>query len=199
MLNMLSLAEQFTLRALTWRVIGEALTSLNPSLSLWVVSGKNYICSSFAGALSSTVLSKQGWLTDLETVVMEKEDDAEELEKLIDKDVIYLWFGWESDLDTNYKLTKAALKKLALLDYQWDVFFHVRVWVPGLVEKAYLEDSDIAEFLTENPGLWTFKFDLEKGVFVIAQPHFAWEDIHLHEIKQVPITKQHLDLLKASL
>ena len=193
----LSLWEQFTLRILTARVVGEAIHQLIPGK--WgFITAKNYICSSLVWWIWTTILSKDGGLTSLKTLILEpgetpKENFFEDIEN------VFLAFGGESNAEQNYDRTLKSLQQLAKIWFEWDIFFHVRIWAPGFVEKAFISDENVAEFLTENPLLWTFTFDLEKGVFVISQPHFTWDKIHLHKIKEIPITYQHLTLLKASL
>jgi len=193
----LTLSEQFTLRALTARVIGEAINELLPGK--WgFVTGKNYICSSLVGGLEATLLSKQAGLTLTKTLVLEEGQEPTE-EFLLDLDSVFLAFGGESSAEQNYAWTLATLKQLAKVGFEGDIFFHVRIWVPGFVEKAVLADESIAELLVENPALWTFTFDLDKGLFVVGQPHFSGDEIHFHPVKEIPITHQHLELLKASL
>ena len=193
----LTLWEQFTLRALTARVVGEAMHQLIPGK--WgFVTGKNYICSSLVWGLGSTILSKDGGLTTIKTLALEP-GEAPQPSFFEDIDSVFLAFGGESEAEQNYQWTLKSLQQLAKVGFEWDIFFHVRIWVPGFVEKALIADEAVAELLVENPLLWTFTFDLEKGLFVIAQPHFTGDEIHLHPVKEIPITHQHLNLLKASL
>ncbi len=195
----LTLAEQYTLRAWTGRVVGEILSEVYGVDTLGVVTNKTFICSSLVGGIEAAFLSKRGGLSRVITAITETPDDAEKaVEVLKEADFIMLAYGGEADGPTNKALTEAFLKAAARAELPADYFFHVRIWVPGFVKDVISSNSEIAEHL-EAKSNGTFTFDLEKGLFIFHSVDVAGGEIITEPIMNVPLTHEHLDLLKRSL
>ncbi len=195
----LTLAEQFTLRALTGRVVGQALAQDLPDASLGILTNKTYICASLTGALEAAYLTEKGGLAQVKTALAESpEAVAEGVEALKDADLLFLAFGGEAGPEVNRPLTEAALKAIKDAGYLGEVFFHVRIWVPGFVKEALAADEELKAYFEELP-MSTFTFDLEKGLFLLNDVYFDEEGLKAEPIRVLPITHEHLDLLKRSL
>jgi len=196
----LTLAEQFTLRALTGRVVGQALAQDLPEASLGVLTNKTYICASLTGALEAAFLAGKAGLGQVKTTLAEgPEAVAEAVRGLGDVDVLFLAFGGEAGPETNRPLTEAALKAIRESGFAGEVFFHVRIWVPGFVKEALAADEETRAYFEELP-MGTFTFDLEKGLFIINDVYFDEDgELKAEPVRVLPITHEHLDLLKRSL
>jgi len=196
----LTLAEQYTLRGLTGRIVGEVLSDAYGIPSLGLVTNKTYICSSLAGAVEAAFLADKGGLGRVLTALTEKpEDAAAAVKQLEGANTVMLAYGGEADAETNYALTKAFLKAAAEADLDADLFFHVRIWVPGFVKKAVQEDPQIAEYLQDR-ALGSFTFDLDRGVFVFHAVEVGDEGkVESEPLLEVPLSVEHTDLLRRSL
>ena len=195
----LTLAEQYTLRAWTGRVVGEVLSEVYGVDTLGIVTNKTFICSSLVGGIESAFLSRRGGLSRVITSITETPEDAEKaVQELKDADFVMIAYGGEADGPTNKALTESFLKAAAKSGLDADFFFHVRIWVPGFVKDVISSNDDVAEYLdTRSNG--TFTFDLEKGLFIFHSVEVAGKEIITEPIMTVPLTFEHLDLLKRSL
>ncbi len=196
----LSLAEQYTLRGLTGRIVGEVLADAYGIPSLGVVTNKSFICASLTGAVEAAFLADKGGLARVATAVTEKPADAKDAARaLAGANTVMLAYGGEADGETNYALTKAFLKEAAAADLDADIFFHVRIWAPGFVKKAVAEDEQIAAFLKER-ALGAFGFDLERGVFIFHAVEVTEDgEVVSEPILETPLSVEHADLLRRSL
>ncbi len=196
----LTLAEQYTLRGLTGRIVGEVLSDAYGIPSLGLVTNKTYICSSLAGAVEAAFLADKGGLGRVLTALTEKpEDAAAAVKQLEGANTVMLAYGGEADAETNYALTKAFLKAAAEADLDADLFFHVRIWAPGMVQKVVSEDKSIAEYLKDR-ALGAFAFDLDRGVFIFHAVEVSEEGEVISEpILEAPLSVEHADLLRRSL
>ncbi len=195
----LTLAEQFTLRALTGRVVGQALAQDLPDASLGILTNKTFICASLTGALEAAYLAEKGGLAQVKTALAEKPEDVPAaIETLKDVDILFLAFGGEAGPDVNKPLTEAALKAIREKGFEGEVFFHVRIWVPGFVKEALAADGELKAYFEELP-MGTFTFDLERGLFLFNDVYFDEEGLKAEPVRVLPITHEHLDLLKRSL
>ena len=196
----ITLSEQYTLRALTGRVVGQALAQGLPEASLGVLTNKTFICASLTGALEAAYLTEKGGLTQVKTFIAEgPEAVAEGVRALKDADLLFLAFGGEAGPETNRPLTEAALKAIKEEGYVGEVFFHVRIWVPGFVKEALAADEETKGYFEELP-MSTFTFDLEKGLFILNDVYFDEDgELKAEPVRVMPITAEHLDLLKRSL
>ncbi|WP_457636891.1 hypothetical protein [Oceanithermus sp.] len=196
----LSLAEQYTLRGLTGRIVGEVLADAYGIPSLGIVTNKTYICASLTGAIEAAFLADRGGLGRVTTAISEKpEDAAAAVKALAGSNTVMLAYGGEADGETNYALTKAFLEAAAEADLEADLFFHVRIWAPGFVKKAVEESKKIADYLKERT-LGAFGFDLERGVFIFHAVEVTDEGQVVSEpILETPLSVEHADLLKRSL
>ena len=195
----LTLAEQFTLRALTGRVVGQALAQDLPDASLGVLTNKTYICASLTGALESAYLTEKGGLARVKTALAEGPDAvAAGVEALKDADLLFLAFGGEAGPEVNRPLTEAALEAIKDAGYLGEVFFHVRIWAPGFVREALAAGGELREYFEELP-MSTFTFDLDRGLFILNDVYFEEEGLKAEPIRELPITHEHLELLKRSL
>ncbi|MGB9780133.1 hypothetical protein [Caldanaerobacter sp.] len=200
-MSKLTMAEQFTLRAMTGRVVGEALANFyEVKGGLGIVTNKTFICASLVGAVEATFLSLRRGLAKISTAMMEKPEEAKEAVKLLkDMEMVMLGYGGELGGEENYALTKAFLKAAAEEGLTSDLFFHVRIWLPAFVQRAMEEDEKIASYL-KGKKLGTFTFDLDRGVFLFYNVKVDEEGkVTLKLISEVPISLEHLDLLKRSL
>ncbi|MGO0123191.1 hypothetical protein [Desulfothermobacter acidiphilus] len=200
-MSKLSLEEQFTLRALTGRVVGEALVRLYRLRgSLGLVTNKTYICASLTGAVGAAFLTRLGGLARVVTVVTEKPEETKEaVAKLKGTDLVMVTYGGEVGPEVNYPLTRAFLEAAAEANSPFDLFFHVRIWAPGFVTKALKESPRLAEYLS-GKNLGTFTFDLERGLFLFHRVRISGqEEAGLETLAAVPLSCEHLDLLKRSL
>ena len=195
----LTFSEQFTLRALTGRVVGQALAQDLPEASLGILTNKTFICASLTGALEAAYLAEKGGLARVKTALAEKPEDVPAaIEALKDVDVLFLAFGGEAGPDVNKPLTEAALKAIKEKGFEGEVFFHVRIWVPGFVKEALAADGELKAYFEELP-MSTFTFDLERGLFLFNDVYFDEEGLKAEPVRVLPITHEHLDLLKRSL
>lgn len=196
----LTLAEQYSLRGLTGRIVGEVLSGAYGVPSLGLVTNKTYICGALTGAVEAAFLADKGGLGRVATAVTEKPEDARSaVQQLQGVNTVMLAYGGEADAETNYALTKAFLKAAAEADLDADLFFHVRIWVTGFVEKALEEDPQIAEYLKDR-ALGAFSFDLDRGVFIFHAVEVTDDGALVSEpIHETPLSVEHADLLRRSL
>ncbi len=195
----LTLAEQYTLRALTGRVIGQALAQGVPDASLGILTNRTYICAALTGALEAAFLTELGGLGQVRTAVVEGPGEVEEaVRTLADVDLLFLAFGGEAGADLNKPLTEAALRAVQATDFDGEVFFHVRIWAPGFVSEALGKDPKLRSFFEELP-LLTFTFDLDRGLFLLNEVYFEENEPKAEPVRILPLTQEHLDLLKRSL
>lgn len=200
-MSKLTLAEQFTLRAMTGRIVGEALVDVyGVKGGLGIVTNKTYICASLVGAIEGVFLSRKRGLNRVLTVMFEKEEEAKEaVDHLKEMEMVVVGYGGEMGTEENYTLTKAFLKAAAEKQLKSDLFFHVRIWLPAFVQKAMEEEEAIASYL-KGKRLGTFTFDLDRGVFLFHNVEVGeGNKVNLKLINEVPISLEHLDLLKKSL
>ncbi len=196
----LSLAEQYTLRGLTGRIVGEVLADAYGIPSLGLVTNKTYICASLTGAIEASFLADKGGLGRVVSAITEKPADAAAAVRELDGvNTVMLAYGGEADGETNYELTKAFLEAAADADLDADVFFHVRIWAPGFVAKAVAESEKIADYL-KGRALGAFGFDLERGVFIFHAVEVTDEgEVVSEPILETPLSLEHADLLRRSL
>ena len=196
----LSLAEQYTLRALTGRIVGEVLADAYGIPSLGLATNKTFICASLSGAVEAAFLADKGGLSRVVTAVTEKPADAKEaVRHLNGVNPVMLAYGGEADGETNYELTKAFLKEAAESGLDADIFFHVRIWAPGFVKKVVAEDEQIADYL-RNRALGAFGFDLDRGVFIFHAVEVDENgEVVSEPILETPLSVEHADLLRRSL
>ncbi|HGY09279.1 MAG TPA: hypothetical protein ENK37_04390 [Oceanithermus profundus] len=196
----LSLAEQYTLRSLTGRIVGEVLADAYGVPSLGMVTNKTFICSSLVGAVQAAFLADRGGLGRVVTTLTEKPEEASAaVQGLEGVNTVMVAYGGEADAETNYALTKAFLKAAAEADLDADLFFHVRIWVPGFVQRALKEEPQIAEYLQER-ALGTFTFDLDRGVFVFHAVEVTEEgEVVSEPVLEAPLSVEHTELLRRSL
>ncbi len=198
-MSKLTLAEQFTLRALTGRVVGQALAQDLPDASLGVLANKTYICASLAGALEAAYLAEKGGLGWVRTALAGSTDEVgAAVQDLAEADVLFLAFGGEAGPEVNRPLTEVALKAIKEMGFEGEVFFHVRIWVPGFVREALDKDAELKAYFEELP-MSTFTFDLERGLFLLNDVYLDEEVLKAEPIRVLPITHEHLSLLKRSL
>ncbi|PTQ51438.1 MAG: hypothetical protein BLITH_1515 [Brockia lithotrophica] len=197
----LTLAEQFTLRALTGRVVGEAIANaIGVRGTLGILTNKTYICASLTGAIEAAYVAHYGGTRRVVTTMAESEEQVKSaLEGLAGSSLVFTAFGGEAGADVNLPLTRAFLRALKDSSCKADVFFHVRIWAPGFVKKALEEDPSLAEGL-KNRNVYTFTFDLDKGVFFFNRVVLGADNsLTLEKIAEVPIGVEHKELLQKSL
>jgi len=195
----LTLAEQYTLRALTGRVIGQALAQSVPDASLGILTNRTYICAALTGALEAAFLTELGGLGQVRTAVAEDPEAVEAaVGTLADVDLLLLAFGGEAGPEVNKPLTEAALKAIQANGFDGEVFFHVRIWAPGFVREVLQGDPELRAFFDELP-LLTFTFDLDRGLFLLNEVYFEENEPKAEPVRTLPLTQEHLDLLKRSL
>jgi hypothetical protein len=198
-MSKLTLAEQYTLRALTGRVVGQAMAQGAPDASLGVITNKSYICASLVGALEAAQLAEKGGLTEVKTALAEGPEAIKAaVEAVKDADVIFLAFGGELGPEVNKPLTEAALLALKEAGFVGEIFFHVRIWAPGFVKEALDKHPELKEYLEELP-MGTFTFDLDKGVFILHDVYLEDGELKTEPLRVLPLTHEHLELLKRSL
>jgi hypothetical protein len=180
--------------------VGEVLSGAYGVPSLGVVTNKSYICSSLTGAVESAFLAEKGGLARVGTALTEKPEDAEAaVRELEGFDTVMLAFGGEADAETNLALTRAFLRAAAKAGLEADLFFHVRIWVPGFVKRVVEEDPEVAEYLRDR-ALGTFTFDLDRGLFVFHAVEVEDDGELLSEaVHETPLSVEHADLLRRSL
>lgn len=196
----LSLAEQYTLRAFTGRIVGEVLADAYGIPSLGLVTNKTYICAGLTGAIEAAFLADKGGLGRVVSAITEKpEDAAAAATELAGVNTVMLAYGGEADGETNYALTRAFLEAAADAGLDADVFFHVRIWAPGFVKKAVEESEKVADYL-KGRALGAFGFDLERGVFIFHAVEVTDEgEVVSEPILETPLSVEHAELLKRSL
>ncbi len=195
----LTLAEQYTLRSLTGRVIGQALAQDAPDASLGILTNRTLICASLTGALEAAFLTQVGGLGRVRTALAETpEAVADAVEALKDVDILFLAFGGEAGPEVNKPLTEAALRAIKEKGFEGEVFFHVRIWAPGFVKEALGGDRELRAHFEELP-LLTFTFDLDRGLFLLNEVYFEEGEPKAEPLRVLPITHEHLELLKRSL
>jgi len=200
-MSKITLTEQFTLRALTDRIVAENLVRVYRLRgTLGIVTNKTYICASLTGAIEAAFLARLAGVGRVITALTEKPEDVKEAVNILkDADLVMLAYGGEMGPEENYALTKAFLEAAAEANLPADLFFHVRIWVPAFVQNTMKEVPKVGEYLA-GKQLGTFTFDLEKGFFLFHRVEVNPQgEVSLHLLTQVPITLEHLDLLKRSL
>ncbi|WP_457630154.1 hypothetical protein [Oceanithermus sp.] len=196
----LSLAEQYTLRALTGRIVGEVLAGVYGVPSLGLVTNQTYICASLVGAVEAAFLAGRGGLGRVTSAITAKpEDAAAAVAGLAGADTVMLAYGGEADGEANYALTAAFLEAAAGAGLEADLFFHVRIWAPGFVEKAAASSRQVADYLMDR-ALGAFGFDLERGVFVFhAVEVEEGGKVFSEPVLETPLSLEHAELLRRSL
>lgn len=196
----LTLGEQLTLRALTGRVVAQTIVEkIGLEGTFGVVSNKTYICSGLTSAMESVITTLSGGLNRVVTSVMATPDDAKEaVLALKDASLVFLAFGGEMGVEDNQALVTAFLKEAKAQDLSADLFIHVRMLGPKMVQKALEAESALEVYLQER-NVWTFNFDLEKGMFFFHDVIVNGTELELDRLIDVPLTLEHNELLRRSL
>lgn len=157
----LTLGEHLALRSYTGKAFGQVMAQNLGLRSLHVLTNTTSICTALVGAMGASYLDPEGQRRLQITVFA----SPEEVPPLSPKEeAVALIFGGQATPEVNYGLTKNTLKALAEANYQGAIFFHLRVWGPGMVAKAAQEDPAIARYLQGKSNLFTATYDPQANV-----------------------------------
>ncbi|MEJ7555110.1 MAG: hypothetical protein WKI49_06685 [Aquificaceae bacterium] len=193
----LTLGEQYTLRGYTGKAMGETMANVFKVQHLHVLTNNTTICASLVGAIGAGYLDSEG-KRRLDITVLNSPEDAQNLRPM--GQVVALIYGGQASPEVNYNLTKATLRRLADADYKGAIFFHLRIWVPKMIERAAQEDPVIAKYLAGKENLYTVTADLQNKVIRLWQVSVKdGKQSTVKELGTIPMNPVWEDLLRRSL
>jgi len=179
---MISLNEEFKVRALNGKVLGELLAEQYNKIA--ILTTKDALCSSIATPLYSKLIEKN---KKVEVFVIENLDDLISKLKEFEPEVISFFIGKNTKDDKLLFLLKEILVRLKSLNYEGDFFFHMRI-TKGTGKYKKLEE--FKEFLSERS--YTYNFDFDNGYLKILFIDF--EANELIPIREYPLLFEHAKL-----
>lgn len=157
----LSLGEHLVLRGYTGKAFGQVMAESLGLKNLHILTNNTSICAALVGGMASSYLDLEG-KRQLRVTTFANPQDVTPLDPK--EEAVALIFGGQATPEVNYGLTKNALQALAQANYGGGLFFHLRVWGPGLVAKAAQEDPAIARYLASKQNLFTATYDSQANV-----------------------------------
>lgn len=161
MAQSLSLGEHLVLRGYTGKAFGQVLAQNLGLKSLHILTNNTSICAGLVGAMGASYLDLEGQ-RQLKVTAFAAPEEVPALKP--QEEAVALIFGGQATPEVNYGLTKNALKALAEANYPGAIFFHLRVWGPGMVAKAAQEDPAIARYLEQKKNLFSATYDPQANV-----------------------------------
>ena len=179
---MISLNEEFKVRALNGKVLGDLLAEQYNKIA--ILTTKDALCSSIAAPLYSKLIEKN---KKVELFVIENLDDLISKLKEFEPEVISFFIGKNTKDDKLLFLLKEILVRLKNLNYEGDFFFHMRI-TKGTGKYKKLEE--FKDFLNERS--YTYNFDFDRGYLKILFIDF--ETNELIPIREYPLLFEHTKL-----
>ncbi len=179
---MISLNEEFKVRALNGKVLGDLLAEQYNKIA--ILTTKDALCSSIATPLYSKLIEKN---KKVELFVIENLDDLISKLKEFEPEVISFFIGKNTKDDKLLFLLKEILVRLKNLNYEGDFFFHMRI-TKGTGKYKKLEE--FKDFLNERS--YTYNFDFDRGYLKILFIDF--ETNELIPIREYPLLFEHTKL-----
>jgi len=179
---MISLNEEFKVRALNGKVLGDLLAEQYNKIA--ILTTKDALCSSIAAPLYSKLIEKN---KKVELFVIENLDDLISKLKEFEPEVISFFIGKNTKDDKLLFLLKEILVRLKNLNYEGDFFFHMRI-TKGTGKYKKLEE--FKDFLNERS--YTYNFDFDRGYLKILFIDF--ETNELIPIREYPLLFEHIKL-----
>lgn len=198
----LNLGEQFTLRTYTGQAIGLALTNQLGIQRLAIVQNTSSICTSLAAAIGGEAVAHNRDNNVYLSVAVDSVVAVEaNKQHFLQKDAVALVFGGQTPMEQNYALVKATLKTLAEANYEGELFYHVAVWMPKMLEKAAAEDAQIKTYLTEKANMYAVTINAQEAKMLIHQVALNQDGSQLSKqvVHEVEMNDSWLNLFKRSL
>ncbi len=191
-----TLGEEIYLRALTGKMVGEAILSEYNKIA--VISPKNIICAAISAAMEAAFVSSSGGRAG--HFVVEKHNVKETVEKVkeFSPEAVVLMFGGETPIEQTKELFVSTLKEMAALELDTEIIFHVRIFAAGGVEDA-VKDNAIKDYLSGSV-LFVYTVDLERGLLLYNALSVEEDSsLYIEKIEEYPVTAEHAELLNRSL
>lgn len=198
----LNLGEQFTLRTYTGQAIGLALTNQLGIQRLAIVQNTSSICTSLAASIGGEAVAHN---RDNNVYLSVAVDSVVAVEanksQFLQKDAVALVFGGQTPMEQNYDMVKATLKTLAEANYEGELFYHVAVWMPKMLEKVAAEDAQIKAYLTEKANMFAVTIDPKEAKMLIHQVALEQDGTQASKqvVHEVAMNDSWLNLFKRSL
>lgn len=198
----LNLGEQFTLRTYTGQAIGLALTNQLGIQRLAIVQNTSSICTSLAAAIGGEAVAHNRDNNVYLSVAVDSVVAVEaNKQHFLQKDAVALVFGGQTPMEQNYAMVKATLKTLAEANYEGELFYHVAVWMPKMLEKAAAEDAQIKAYLTQKANMYAVTIDPKEAKMLIHQVALGQDGTQSSKqvVHEVEMNDSWLNLFKRSL
>lgn len=198
----LNLGEHFTLRTYTGQAVGLALTNELGIQRLAIVQNTSSICTSLAASIGAeTVAHNRDNNVYLAVSVDSPDSVLAQKARFLQKDAVALVFGGQTPMEQNYAMVKATLKTLAEADYKGDIFYHVAVWAPKMIEKVAAEDAQVKAYLAAKSNMYAVTINPQEGNMLIHQVALSNEGAQssVAVLHQVAMNDAWLNLFKRSL
>ncbi len=191
-----SFGEEIYLRALTGKVVGEAILSEYNKIA--VISPKNIICAAISAAAEAAFVSSTGGRAAHFVVDRENVTSIVEKVKEFSPEAVVLMFGGETPIEETIELFVSTLKEMASQALEVEIIFHVRIFAAGGLEKA-IKDDAILDYLKDSV-LLVYTVDLDRGL-LLYNALSVEEDgsLYVEKIEEYPVTAEHAELLNRSL
>lgn len=193
----LTLGEHYALRGYTGKAFGQVMAQNLGLKSLHVLTNNTTICAALVGAMASSYLDLEGQRR-LQVTTLPSPDEVPPLSPK--EEAVALIFGGQATPETNYGLTRNALKALAEANYAGGIFFHLRIWGPGFVARVAQENPNIARYLAGKQNLFTATYDPQANVVRVWRVRVAdGKQSTVEELVKLTPNPTWADLLRRSL
>lgn len=189
-------SEEIYLRALTGKVVGEAILSEYNKVA--VISTKNIICSALSAAAEAVFSNNTNGT--ISHFIVEENQIEPTIKSVIEfkPEAVLLLFGGETPIEQTLLLFNQTLQELAKSNQEMAIIFHVRIFAAQGLHEAVKEKS-VLSFL-QNNEIFVYTIDFEKGKLVYNEIYIPTsQKIKLEPILEVALTLEHADLLNRSL
>ncbi len=188
-------AEEIYLRALTGKVVGEAVMSAYNKVA--VISVRNVICSAISAAAEATFVSKTNGRSGHFIVEAGNVDAVVKQVAEFAPNAVVLMFGGETPIEETRALFVETLQALAKANLAVDIIVHVRIFAAGGLQAA-VADTEVARYLDERP-VFVYTVNFDEGLVLYNRVRMEGDQPRLTKLAEVPVTVEHADLLNRSL
>ena len=188
-------AEEIYLRALTGKIVGEAVMAGYNKVA--VVSVRNTICSAISAAAEAAFVSKTNGRTA--HFIVEPGNVASTVDQVavFAPQAVVLMFGGETPIEETKALFVDTLKAMAKANLAVDIIVHVRIFAAGGLQAA-VADADVARYLDKR-SVFVYTVNFDDGLVLYNRVRMDGQQPQLTKLAEVPVTVEHADLLNRSL
>ncbi|MEM0479386.1 MAG: hypothetical protein QXS16_03615 [Pyrobaculum sp.] len=196
-----SLEEEIYLRTLTGVLVGRTL--LNGYQKVALVTVPDRICSSLAAATATSFINNvAGYRDGVAKIFVYEPGREREVARRIKEfgaEAVYIVYGGEQSQRYVANITKKTLEALAAEGYDGALLIHVRIFLATNRLQTVLEDPALREYLTKVREIRVFTADLQRKEFLFHRVEINGTSIRLNTYCRVPLTDEHVNLLRISL